>query len=300
MINQGFEIIPITSSEYSPILKENMKASNAPPLIYVKGNKQLLKEHTIAIVGSRTASEKAIQFTDTVAGSASRSFKVVVSGFAKGVDRQALDSAIAHTGQSIIVLPQGITTFASGFKKYYQQIAEGNVLVLSSFHPRAPWQVELAMARNPIIYGLAKDIYVAETSESGGTWSGAIDGLRRGRTVYVRNPEDGEKNANHLLIEKGGIPVDMHGERIAESENTVFMVKEEMPVETLEDKINKLLLGGALSPEDIDRRLSLSWGKEKLIRYLNSLDTIEKIKIGRKNHYRIKQSGGEANMTLFS
>jgi predicted Rossmann fold nucleotide-binding protein DprA/Smf involved in DNA uptake len=38
-------------------------------------------------------------------------------------------------------------------------------LVLSTFHPKAVWSVGLAMARNPIIYGLADEIFVAESRE---------------------------------------------------------------------------------------------------------------------------------------
>jgi len=211
MLNQGYEIIPITSPDYSRSLKENLKSTYSPPLLYVKGDKQMLTEKSIAIVGSRDASEISLQFTDNIAKLASKQFKVIVSGFAKGVDKQALDSAIKHIGRSIIVLPQGIMTFSTGFKKYYQQIVGGNVLVLSTFHPKVPWRVELAMARNPIIYGLADEIYVAESSEKGGTWSGVIDGLRKGRTIFVRKPEPDEKNANELLIQKGAIPVDFDG-----------------------------------------------------------------------------------------
>ena len=59
--------------------------------------------------------------------------KVVVSGFAKGVDRQALDSAVNANGKSIIVLPQGIMTFGSGFKQYLKYIIQGKVLVMSAF-----------------------------------------------------------------------------------------------------------------------------------------------------------------------
>ena len=148
-----------------------------------------MTEKSIAIVGSRNASDVSLQFTDNIAKLASKEYKVVVSGFAKGVDKQALDSAINYKGQSIIVLPQGIMTFGSGFKTYYKQIVDGDVLVLSIFFPKAPWKAELAMARNPIIYGLADEIYVAESSEKGGTWSGVIDGLRKKRKIYVRKPE---------------------------------------------------------------------------------------------------------------
>jgi DNA protecting protein DprA len=211
MLNQGYEIIPIISPQYSKTLKENLKSTYSPPVLYVKGDKQMLSEKSLAIVGSRDASEISLQFTDNIAKLASKQFKVIVSGFAKGVDKQALDSAIKHIGRSIIVLPQGIMTFSTGFKKYYQQIVEGNVLVLSTFFPKAPWKVELAMARNPIIYGLADEIYVAESNEKGGTWSGVIDGLRKGRKIFVRKPEPDEKNANELLIQKGAVPVDFDG-----------------------------------------------------------------------------------------
>ena len=163
--NQGFELIPIISDEYSKTLKNNLKTTHAPVLLYIKGNKEILTEKSIAIVGSRNASDRASEFTDNIAKLASKEFKVIVSGFAKGVDKQALDSAIAYIGHSIIVLPQGVLTFNTGYKTYYRQIVGGDVLVLSSFFPKAPWGADLAMARNPIIYGLADEIYVAESSE---------------------------------------------------------------------------------------------------------------------------------------
>jgi DNA processing protein len=210
LLNEGYEVIPVTSPEYPATLKENLK-SQAPVIVYIKGNKQVLKEQSIAIVGSRSASDHSLIFTDNIAKLASQEYKVVVSGFAKGVDKQALDSALKYKGQSIIVLPQGIMTFGTGFKTYYRQVVDGDLLVLSTFHPKAPWKVELAMARNPIIYGLAREIYVAESNEKGGTWYGVVDGLKKGRKIYVRKPFVNEKNANEKLIGMGAIPVDFNG-----------------------------------------------------------------------------------------
>ena len=218
LLNQGYNIVPVTSNEYSPTLKANLKY-NSPIVLYTKGNKQILQEKSIAIVGSRNANETSLLFTDNVAKKASSEFKVVVSGFAKGVDKQALDSALNYKGQSIIVLPQGITTFASGMKKYYKQIIEGDVLVLSTFHPKLPWSVELAMARNSIIYGLASEIYVAQSDDKGGTWSGVCDGMKKGRMIYVRKPADNEKCANNTLIGMGANPVNIEGTPILNKDN---------------------------------------------------------------------------------
>jgi predicted Rossmann fold nucleotide-binding protein DprA/Smf involved in DNA uptake len=235
--NNGIEVIPVVSSEYSKTLKENLKKS-APAVVYIKGNKQIMAEKSVAIVGSRDASEIALNFTDNIAKRVSKEWKVVVSGFAKGVDKQALDSSIACKGQSIIVLPQGIMTFESGFKTYYKQIIDGDVLVLSTFHPNASWGKELAMARNPIIYGLAKEIFVAESKPSknrqgketkGGTWAGVIGGLKKGRTIYVRQPDLSEKNENNLLIQKGAIAVDSKGEILTNcefKEESLLMISE--------------------------------------------------------------------------
>ncbi|MDD3859724.1 MAG: DNA-processing protein DprA [Bacteroidales bacterium] len=278
--NEGYELLPITSPEYSQILKDNLKAAHAPALLYVKGNRQIMKEKSIAIVGSRNASAKSLEFTDNIAKLASKEYKVVVSGFAKGVDKQALDSAINYKGQSIIVLPQGIMTFGSGFKKYYKQIVDGDVLVLSTFFPKVPWKAELAMARNPIIYGLASEIYVAESSEKGGTWSGVVDGLRKNRKIYVRKPDQTERNANNLLINKGAIAIDYNGNPLFNYKPTSEEINQlniNEPTVNYENKILELLQTGEYAVKDIIKKLQLTWSEKKLRDYLKSKKEVETI-----------------------
>ncbi|NOQ24869.1 MAG: DNA transporter [Bacteroidales bacterium] len=302
ILEQGYEIIPITSPDYSPIMKNNLKRAFSPPLIYTKGNKKIMKENSIAIVGSRKADYVSLEFTDYVAKKASKDYKIVVSGFAKGVDKQALDSAIKYKGQSIIVLPQGITTFNSGFKKYHKQIVNGDVLVLSTFFPKATWSVQLAMARNPIIYGLAKEIYVAESSEKGGTWSGVMDGLRKGRSIYVRTPLLKEKNANNLLIQKGAIPVNSKGNEI--NNYSVPQIIESIVMEPtaaindIDSKITKLLAFGPFTSKEIIERLKLDWTTRKLTNYLKQNDNIEVL--GKKSPMKFKiKSNEQLQKSLF-
>lgn len=303
--SQGFEIIPITSNDYSKKLKANLKIAHSPAVLYIKGNKKILEEKSIAIVGSRDASENALKFTDNIAKLASEKFKVVVSGFAKGVDKQALDSAIKYKGQSIIVLPQGIMTFSSGFKNYYKQIIDGDVLVLSAFFPKAPWKSELAMARNPIIYGLADEIYVAESAEKGGTWSGVVDGLRKGRKIFVRKPDPTEKNANNILIQKGAIPVDFDGIELPRDYDTmnidekVSIVQDPNGNELLEAKVRAVFNGRTLSAKELLTKLNLSWTTEKLITYLKKLDFIEVVKEKKTYLYKLKGTSDTTQPGLF-
>ncbi|WP_199851481.1 DNA-processing protein DprA [Parabacteroides pacaensis] len=301
--NSGIEVIPVVSSEYSKTLKENLKKA-APIILYVKGNKQIMQEKSIAIVGSRDASEVALNFTDNIAKQASKERKVVVSGFAKGVDKQALNSSIACKGQSIIVLPQGIMTFESGFKTYYRQIIEGNVLVVSTFHPKAGWGKELAMARNPIIYGLAKEIYVAESKPSrnrqgketkGGTYAGIMDGLKKGRIIYVRKPEVYEKNDNNFLIQSGAVAVDFNGNKLNnyEFKEDILIIAEPQSVyRSFEDNIKEILQKGQLSANDILKKLKLDWESDKLTKELKKLDFVEIRKKGNKNYFSLKGTNG--------
>ena len=299
LLEQGYNILPITSKDYSPTLKKNLGKTYAPPIIYIKGNIQLMKKKSIAIVGSRKANDNSLKFTDNVAKYASKANKVVVSGFAKGVDKQALDSALKYNGQSIIVLPQGIATFKSGFKKYYKQIIEGNVMVLSTFYPKAPWSVQLAMARNPIIYGLASEIFVAESSEKGGTWSGVMDGLRKERMIYVRKPNPKEKNANNILISKGGQAVDITGNL------TTYEIKEETKSivsepdsNNTEEKIIEFLKTGVFPAKKIVDTLKIDWSSRKVSNFLKNRQDILTVK-GKPLKFAHKNKSIQSQKNLF-
>lgn len=229
LINQGYSLISSMSPEFPQTLKKNLKMNGCPVLLYAKGNIALLNQPTAAVVGARAASEISIDFTRKISKKVAEEGKVVVSGFAKGVDREALDAAVKAEGSSIIVLPQGILTFSTGFKQYYKQIVEGKVLVVSAYPPKMPWSTWLAMDRNTLIYGMADEIYVAESNNGGGTWSGVIEGLKRGRKIFIREPNENEKNANKALIEKGCVPIKIQ-------DNIIELTKTIQPLQHVSEK----------------------------------------------------------------
>lgn len=309
--NEGFQVIPLNSGNYPAVLKENLKTKGTPPVIYTFGRTGLLQEDALAIVGSRNAGDPSLTFTDFIAKKAVKDFKVVVSGFAKGVDKQALDSTLEAHGKSIIVLPQGVLTFQSGFKKYYEPIVSGDVLVFSTFFPKAGWEVGLAMARNTYIYGLAKEIYVAESDSSGGTWQGAVDGLTRKRSVYVRVPEVNEKNANLKLIDLGaipvnaqGLPVDVKRTRINslfnDTENLTITNEPETeydnPQRNIEKDILTLLQKDAYSSKEILLALKLDWDSRKLTNFLKNNPNVKTIP-GKPNKFELNKT---INLSLFN
>lgn len=308
----GIQTIEIMDkSAYPQTLKGNLKRE-APILIYAKGNLDLLKRPMVAIVGARTAGENALRFTDNISEKAVRGNKVVVSGFARGVDKRALDSTLYFGGSSVIVLPQGIETYHS--KDYYAAMARGNLLVISTYHPLATWSVGMAMDRNKVIYGLANEIFAAESNATGGTWEGVLDGMKRGRRIFVRQPLNEEKNANQQLIDQGAQAVDFYGIPIRENSRTrlsnplLYLSEEPEPLvlhesddETwsktktqeatnalIDTILEKLEIAGAggLSVQELLQVMDLQkeW-KMKLSSILEKSACIRKEKVGRKVRY---------------
>ena len=179
-------------------------------------------------------------------------------------------------------------TFSSGYKALYKYLVQGKLLIVSYFQPKAGWDVGLAMARNEIIYGMAQDIFVAESDNKGGTWSGVQAGLQRQRknakdiSIFVRMPDQTEKNANMELIACGAVPVDCEG-NVVENKKT-------LETEDIKRKMIELLTGRELKAQDIATKLQLDWSKEKLKSFLENMESegVCKYRRGRSNVYAIK------------
>lgn len=88
------------------------------------------------------------------------------------------------------------------------------------------------MARNPAIYGLTKNVLVAQSSNKGDTWEGVHDGLCRGRRIFVRVPLPGETIANNEFYKKGAVPVDMNGKVINLPDEVHPLKKQHSDLET--------------------------------------------------------------------
>jgi len=161
--------------------------------------------------------------------------------------------------------------------------------VLSTFHPKAPSKVELAMARNPIIYGLAKEIYVADSSNSGGTWSGVKAGLRKGRSIFVRRASDDEICANNLLIDLGGIAVDENGDPESQKVIEKQALLTASNQDDLSGRIVVLLTNVALTAKEICTQLGIDMPSKQMTEVLSKMEKIEKVKIGRSVKYRVRQ-----------
>jgi len=89
-----------------------------------------------------------------------------------------------------------------------QALANGQLLLISPYHPEARFTVGTAMGRNKLIYAMSdRALVVSAEHKKGGTWAGAEEELKRNhsRPVFVWINEN-TPAGNRKLIEMGAIP----------------------------------------------------------------------------------------------
>lgn len=200
----GLWVISRGDPAFPKRLKQRLKHS-APPLLYGAGNKALLEAGGLAVIGSRDASESALEFTRDLASRCAKVSIAVVSGGARGVDAAAMQGATEAGGCCVGVLAADLLKTSLN-RQNRIGLQEGRLVLVSPFSPEAGFNAGNAMGRNRYIYVLADQALVIDSAlRTGGTWAGAVENLQHGWVpMFVRSPGEGAGNA--ALIEQGGLP----------------------------------------------------------------------------------------------
>lgn len=200
--SQGLWVICRNDPEY-PTRYLTYLEKLAPPVLYGVGEVSLLNSGGLAIVGSRNISEEEREFAQRAGRSCAEQGICVVSGAAKGIDAEAMQSAVDQGGHSVGVLAEGLGR-ASVSALYRNALLDGHLTLTSPYEPDARWLIYAAMDRNKLVYGLAEAaLVVSSGDEDGGTWTGAKEALKRKRIpVYVRDGDE-VPPGNRKLIQAG-------------------------------------------------------------------------------------------------
>jgi len=205
----GLWVMTRSDADYPSRLKKHLK-SDAPPVLFGCGNRQLLDRGGIAMVGSRDATPEQLAATTRLAGEMALQGFSVVSGGARGVDEVAMMGALAQEGTVIGILADSLLRCATS-AKFRNGLMMKNLVLVSPFNPEAGFDVGNAMARNKYIYCLSDAAIVVATSKgSGGTWSGATENLKRNWVpLWVLNhPGNSSGNAALVHLGAGWLPDD--------------------------------------------------------------------------------------------
>ncbi|HEV2494941.1 MAG TPA: DNA-processing protein DprA [Terriglobia bacterium] len=201
----GLWVISRSDASYPERLKKYL-GQTAPPLLYGVGSKCLLNRGGLVVVGSRDSSEEDAEFARRVGEHCAKEGIAVISGAAKGIDREAMSGALETGGWALGVLAEGLArTATSG--QYRSGLVSDRLTLLSPYDPDSRWFVYAAMERNKLLYGLGDAaLVVASSAETGGTWAGATEALQHGRVKVFVKSTGVIAPGNSRLLRMGSIP----------------------------------------------------------------------------------------------
>lgn len=184
----GVVTIPYYSEAYPHHFRNLCR--NAPPLVHMLGNKDLLnREDNVAIIGARAADKDGLDVAYGLAKQMGEQGHIVISGLALGCDTAAHRGCLDAGGQTIAVVASGLDITHPRVNKSLQDeiVAKGGAIL--SEHPfgvkanptrlvaRCRMQVVLTQSvivvQCPIISGTMYAVRFAQT------YSGDKFGLRR-------------------------------------------------------------------------------------------------------------------------
>lgn len=201
-LGAGMWILGRSDPAYPERLKRRL-SEHAPPILYGYGDVQLFRSGGIAIVGSRNADRNDLQLAEQLGAQCSESGHNVISGGAKGIDERAVRGSLEGSGTGILVLADSLLKNASK-KQYRDAVISKDLVLLTPYSPETSFSVGNAMGRNKLIYCLADAaIAVSSSNGAGGTFTGAVENLKRGWVPLWVAPTDDLESGNPRLVELG-------------------------------------------------------------------------------------------------
>ncbi|MCY3818736.1 MAG: DNA-processing protein DprA [Gammaproteobacteria bacterium] len=199
----GLWVLTRSDSGYPRRLKQRLRR-RAPAVLFGCGDEKLFNGNGIAVVGSRNATPDDIRFAEDIGRGAAARGRLVVSGGARGVDQAAMLGALHAGGTAVGVLSDNLLRSATS-ARYRASLMSGDLALISPFNPEARFRVGNAMARNKYIYCLAEEaVIVSSTPDRGGTWTGAVENLKREWVPLMVKRTEARDSGNPRLVELGG------------------------------------------------------------------------------------------------
>ncbi|MBI5577178.1 MAG: DNA-protecting protein DprA [Deltaproteobacteria bacterium] len=201
----GIRIVPFGSGDYPPLLRG---IPDAPPVLFLVGGNIAL-ENSVAIVGSRSPTDAAVEFAGLLASDLACAGWTIVSGMARGIDAAAHEGALRGGGTTLAVLGCGVDIVyppqAAGLRT--RILRRGGLL--SEYPPGTKPLPYRFPARNRIISGVSRGVVVVEAAARSGALITARIALEQGREVMAvpGNPIHAHTAGSNRLIRDGAIPV---------------------------------------------------------------------------------------------
>lgn len=205
-LESGCCLVVLGDNDYPKLLDELI---NRPLSLCLKGDISQLNRRAIAIVGSRKASNFALQKSYEISKSLVRSGVTIVSGGAYGCDVLAHRGAVdAYVGEAstVVVFAGGLSfLYPKGNSDVFKKVLEnGGALITERLWDQQSRPYDFPI-RNRIISALCQTTLVMDAGLKSGSMVTAHRALDQGRNVFVLKPkvQNLRSSGINLLIDEG-------------------------------------------------------------------------------------------------
>ena len=176
---------------------------DAPPVLTVLGNPELLQAPIVAVVGARNASANGRRIARELAAGLGEEGVVVVSGMARGIDAAAHLGSL-DTGSVAVVAGGADIVYPEENRGLYDALCERGVVVAELPLGTEPLARHFPR-RNRIISGMARGVVVVEAAAKSGSLITARSAREQGREVFAvpGSPLDPRSRGCNDLLRNG-------------------------------------------------------------------------------------------------
>lgn len=200
-VNKGqINLVTFQDPDYPGLLKE---IYDSPVLLYVLGDVKVLKNQSLAVVGTRKPTSYGMQMAEYFTEAIVDKNVTVVSGLAYGIDTVAHKTCLDNGGKTVAVLGSGVDwIYPASNKKLARRIIDSGGAIISEYPLGTKPDFGHFPVRNRIVSGLSFGTLVVESGLKGGSMITAKIALDQNREVFVvphANTNQAGSGSNYLI-----------------------------------------------------------------------------------------------------
>ncbi|MFQ1897399.1 DNA-processing protein DprA [Aeromonas veronii] len=181
--NRNHRIISIFDSYYPSQLRIS---NDAPAVLFVAGNIEVLNMKSVAVIGTREPTEHGKVICERLTKSLVDNEWVVVSGLAKGIDSISHDTCVKNNGKTIAVMAQGLEKiYPAENRELAKQIIETGGALVSEYPYNSHTGRSNFVKRDATQAGLSASVFLVQTGINGGSLHASRAILKYGRPLVV-------------------------------------------------------------------------------------------------------------------